>query len=119
MSDTDSDSDPFLQPNAPMYNVGDLVELPLMRDMQTKGIVVSIHLKSREDRIKYWFADEYNYLVSIDAFGGDYHWCDVEGIVKKLDLPIEYKLSMVSKFGDWWYDLHKSVYQNMLIEALN
>jgi hypothetical protein len=26
---------------------------------------------------------------------------------------------MVSKFGDWWYDLHKSVYQNMLIEALN
>lgn len=119
MSDTDSDSDPFLQPNPPMYNVGDLVELPMMRGMKTKGIVVSVHLKSIEQRRLYWFADEYNYLVSIDAFGGDYHWCNVEGIVKKLDLPIEYKLSMVSKFGDWWYGLHKSVYQNILIEAIN
>ena len=115
---SDSDSDPFSEPNPPMYNVGDVVQL-IMQSMQTKGIVVSIHLKPIEQRRRYWFADEYNYLVSIDAFGGDYHWCDYEGIVKKLDLPIEYKLSIVSNFGDWWYDLHKSVYQNMLIEALN
>ena len=115
---SDTDSDPFCDPNPPMYNVGDVVQLPIMQSMQTKGIVVSIHLKPIEQRRRYWFADEYNYLVSIDDYGGDYKWLDTDGMVK-LDLPIEYKLSIVSKFGDWWYSLHKSVYQNMLIEALN
>ena len=30
-----------------------------------------------------------------------------------------YKLHMISNFGEWWYPQHKSVYQKMLIEALN
>lgn len=100
------------------YNVGDLVQIKKQHGWNAKGIIVSIHLKPREERQIYWFAHEYNYLVSIDDFKGDYKWVDIDGMVK-LNLPIEYKLSTVSKFDDWWYGLHKSVYQNLLIEALN
>ena len=100
------------------YNVGDLVQIKRQHGWNAKGIIVSIHVIPREERQMYGFAHEYNYLVSIDHFKGDYKWVDINGMIK-LDLPIEYKLSTVSKFGDWWYSLHKSVYQNLLIEALN
>ena len=37
-------------------------------------------------------------------------------LLKKMDV-IE-KLIMVNKFGEWWYPLHKSVFQEIMIEAL-
>ena len=44
---------------------------------------------------------------------------DEDDIDGEINPPIEYKLHMISNFGEWWYPQHKSVYQKMLIEALN
>ncbi len=84
-----------------------------------KGVVVEKQLKPVHERQLYWFADEYNYLVSIPCFGGDYKWLHSDNIKKKLNIPIEEKLALVASFGDWWYEHHKSIYQSLLIEALN
>ena len=75
-------------------------------------------IQPREIRVTYWFADEYKYLVSVPEFGGDYKWLsndEIQGMFTKL--PIEYKLSLISKFGGWWYTLHKKIYFTLLFEA--
>ncbi len=103
----------------PEYAVGDFVKLEL-NDEDTTGVIVQKIIQPREIRVTYWFADEYKYLVSVPEFGGDYKWLnndEIQGMFTKL--PIEYKLSLISKFGGWWYSLHKKIYFTLLIEALH
>ena len=59
------------------------------------------------------------YYISIPEYGGDYLVLSHIGMnicEKKMD-AIE-KLIMVNKFGGWWYPLHKSVFQELMIETL-
>ena len=39
--------------------------------------------------------------------------------VLQRELPIEYKLCLVGKFGSWWTKRFKSIFQSYIIEALN
>ena len=98
-----------------MYAIGDFI----MIEDGDVGVIAIKQKKEKHIRQMYWFADEYNYLVSLPEYNGDYQWVSREEIVKKLELPIEYKISMISKFGDWWRVQHKQLYQQLIIELLN
>jgi hypothetical protein len=108
------------------YNVGDFVQVE--REISLKphtlnyykynGIIVKKLQKSIEERTIYWFKDDYNYLVSVPDFKGDYVWIADENVKGKLNLPMEYKLSMIGQFGDWWHTEHDSIYHCLLIEAI-
>ena len=59
------------------------------------------------------------YYVSIPEYKGDYLVLSHNGLnlfKKKMD-AVE-KLIMTAKFGCWWYPIHKSVFQEIMIEAL-
>jgi len=62
---------------------------------------------------------EATYYVSVPDFGGDYLVLTHNGLnlfQKKMD-AME-KLIMISEFRGWWYPLHKSVFQEIMIETL-
>lgn len=109
------------------YNIGDFVQVE--REVSLKphtlnyykytGIIVKKMLKPIEERTIYWFKNDYNYLISIPSYKGDYLWVADENVKGKINLPMEYKLSMIGKFGDWWYSEHNSIYQSLLVETIN
>lgn len=82
------------------------------------GVIVKKCLKDYVKRSIYWFADEYEYVVSIPEYGGDYIVMNDTSIIKPINLSIINKLYIISKFGDWWFKEYKSIYQELLIEAL-
>jgi hypothetical protein len=105
------------------YNIGDFVKFQrkislkpntynIYRDI---GIIVK---KGTTSDTCYINAKPIQYLISIERYGGDYVWVDAEGIENILSIPIEYKISLISKFGDWWYDQHKSIYQQLLVDII-
>tara|TARA_B100000900_G_C20246006_1_gene579922 strand:- start:217 stop:594 length:378 start_codon:yes stop_codon:yes gene_type:complete len=59
------------------------------------------------------------YYVSIPEYGGDYLVLSHDGLYlfKKKMNSIE-KLIMIAKFGYWWYPLHKTVFQEIIITSL-
>ena len=60
------------------------------------------------------------YLISIDEYNGDYIWCDViKHHVRNAVISSEEKLSILANFGDFFYDCHKLLYQETIIELLN
>ena len=58
-----------------------------------------------------------NILVSIVEYKGDYIWLSIVD-VKKAELKTEEKLSILAKFGDWFYEMHREFYQELIIDAL-
>ena len=66
------------------------------------------------------YDDTNKYLISIDEYNGDYIWCDViKHNVRKAVISSEEKLSILANFGDFFYDCHKLLYQEIIIELLN
>ena len=59
--------------------------------------------------------DEISYLVSIIEYGGDYTRIDYENADPINLEPLE-KLGILANFGDFFYNLHKELYQEILIE---
>ena len=109
------------------YNVGDVVRFE--RNISLKphtvntyyytGIIVRKRKKDAIAMTVYWFeAGEYDYMISIPEFGGDYVWTAHDEIYGLMNVPCEYKLHLISNFGSWWYCSHKSLYQSIIIEAL-
>ena len=91
------------------YNIGDFIEFERSHLSDTVGVIVNK-----------WGCDnnDMNYMVSIKQFKGDYACMTVEHIKGINDLSLEYNLSLLSSFGDWWYKFHKSIYQNILVCAI-
>jgi len=108
------------------FNIGEFVTVE--REISLKpnttntykhtGIIVKKYLKDYVERTEYWFADEYDYVVSIPEYGGDYIVMNPSCIIKPINLSIINKLYIISRFGDWWFKEYKSIYQELLIEAL-
>ena len=109
------------------YNIGEVVRLE--RNISLKpntidtyyytGIIVKKRKKDAIDMRFYWFhAGEYDYMISIPEFEGDYVWTAHDEIHGLINVPREYKLHLISKFGTWWYCSHKSLYQSIIIESL-
>tara|TARA_B100000513_G_scaffold175946_1_gene92706 strand:+ start:149 stop:481 length:333 start_codon:yes stop_codon:yes gene_type:complete len=104
------------------YFPGDFIAFD--RDWESKysdkvGIVVKKILRSELDRRVYWFKHDYEYLVSLKQYNGDYGVVTYQDILGEKDLPREYKLSYIASFDNWWYHSFKSLYQSLLIEILN
>ena len=85
------------------YNIGDFITI----NSSCKPAVII----SKNDVIS-------SFLVSIQEYAGDYKWIYLNEIIKKEDLKSEEKLSLVASFGDWYYDQHKLLYQELIIENL-
>jgi len=90
------------------YNIGDFIEFERSHLSDTVGVIVN----------KWDSLDKWNYLVSIKQFNGDYACMTIEHIKGIKNVSIEYKLSLLSSFGDWWYNHHKSIFQDLLVSAI-
>tara|TARA_B100001173_G_scaffold146446_1_gene127064 strand:+ start:593 stop:874 length:282 start_codon:yes stop_codon:yes gene_type:complete len=90
------------------YNIGDFIEFERSHLSDTVGVIVN----------KWDSLDKWNYLVSIKQFNGDYACMTIQNIKGIKNLSVEYKLSLLSSFDDWWYIHHKSIYQNILVCAI-
>tara|TARA_X000000950_G_C13655422_1_gene553552 strand:+ start:128 stop:397 length:270 start_codon:yes stop_codon:yes gene_type:complete len=59
-----------------------------------------------------------DFLISIKEYNGDYKWVNLHVIIKLADLKSEEKLSILANFGSWFYQQHKLLYQELIIENL-
>ena len=85
-----------------MYkNIGDFV---LIKESKKPGLIVS----KVEDRL----------LISIDEYNGDYIFVE-DNKAKYIDIEPQEKLSILANFGEWFYNQHKELYQEILIENIN
>ena len=80
--------------------IGDFV---LIAESKKPGIII----KKVEDRL----------LVSIDEYTGDYIFVE-NNKAEYIDIKPEEKLSILANFGVWFYDEHKELYQEILIEII-
>lgn len=58
------------------------------------------------------------YLIAIHEYNGDYIYIPTENIDPVILEPEE-KLSIIGNFGSWFYDQHKEIYQELIIEILH
>lgn len=58
-------------------------------------------------------------LVTIHEFNGDYKMIEDSEIIKIITLSLEEKLCILSRYGDWFYDEHKNIFQELIIECIN
>ena len=85
------------------YNVGDFI---LTYKSDKPAIIISKNEKTP------------SFLISISEYGGDYMWIFLNEIIKKPDLDSAEKLSCIAGFGEWFYDQHKLLYQELIIENI-
>ena len=81
-------------------NIGDFV---LIKESKKPGLIVS----KVEDRL----------LISIDEYNGDYIFVDYENAEYISILPEE-QLSILANFGEWFYEQHKELYQEIIIKNI-
>ena len=86
------------------YNVGDFI---ITYKSWKPALIIA-----KENRDIPWF------LVSIDEYNGDYMWVNTTNIIELADLKSEEKLSILANFGSWFYEQHKELYQELIIENL-
>jgi hypothetical protein len=58
-----------------------------------------------------------NYLITIHEYNGDYKFAR-NNEINKIDLSIYEKLSVLANYGNWFYECHKNLYQELIIESL-
>ena len=59
------------------------------------------------------------YYISVPDFNGDYLVLSHIGMnIQEKKMDIIEKLIMVNTFGEWWYPLHKNIFQEIMIETL-
>ena len=58
------------------------------------------------------------FLICINEYHGDYLWVSKNNIYMIADITSEEKLSILSNFGLWFYEQHKLIYQELIIECL-
>ena len=56
-------------------------------------------------------------LISISEYNGDYKFCSINNITKA-DITIEEELSIFANFGNFFYDQHKLLYQEKIINCI-
>ena len=63
------------------------------------------------------YIDNNNYLISIHEYNGDYKFA-TNNEINKINLSIYEKLSVLANYGSWFYECHKNLYQEIIIESL-
>lgn len=67
----------------------------------------SLIIKEEEERI----------LITIDEYNGDYMWIK-KYEADKIILNPEQELSLVLNYGDWFYNMHENIMQDIIIKNL-
>lgn len=67
----------------------------------------SLIIKEEEERI----------LITIDEYTGDYMWIK-KYKADKIILKPEEELSLVLNYGDWFYNMHENIIQEIIIKNL-
>ena len=57
------------------------------------------------------------YLVTIDEFNGDYKWI-YKDICDLVNLSPDEELSILSNYGEWFYNQHKDIFQEIILKNL-
>lgn len=105
-------------------NIGDVVEFNLdvldknMPNLAFEAGYPRYTIRIKETGIVVHKGNSEYFLISIKRYGGDYV-SRKKNYIKKKDIPVEYKLSLISSFYPWWFQEYKSIYQEILIEAIN
>ena len=60
---------------------------------------------------------ELQYLITIDEFNGDYLWVD-KYICDLVNLSPDEELSILSNYGQWFYNEHKDIFQELILKNL-
>jgi hypothetical protein len=81
-------------------NIGEFV---LIKESKKPGLIVS----KVEDRL----------LISIDEYNGDYIFVDYDN-AKYINMLPEEQLSILANFGEWFYEQHKELYQEIIINNI-
>lgn len=81
-------------------NIGEFV---LIAESKKPGLIVS----KVEDRL----------LISIDEYNGDYIFADYDN-AKYINMLPEEQLSILANFGEWFYEQHKELYQEIIIKNI-
>lgn len=83
-------------------------------NLNSGDFIVSKHSKFPSLIIK---KEENNYLISINEYDGDYKYiCKDEAF--KINLKPCEELSILSNFGNWFYQSHSNIYQEIIIKNL-
>ena len=85
------------------YNIGDFIST---NESSKPALIIN---KENQDS---------RFLISIDEYNGDYMWISSNLINGQANLNSEEKLSILANFGSWFYDQHKLLYQELIIENL-
>ncbi len=62
---------------------------------------------------------EIGYLITIHEYNGDYKIIDYNDTIQYIILSVYEKLCIISRYGNWFYDQHKNIYQELIIEGIN
>ena len=81
-------------------NIGEFV---LIAESKKSGLIVS----KVEDRL----------LISIHEYNGDYIFVDYDN-AEYINMLPEEELSILANFGEWFYDQHKELYQEIIIKNI-
>ena len=81
-------------------NIGDFV---LISESKKPGLIVS----KVEERL----------LISIDEYNGDYIFVDYDN-TEYINMLPEEQLSILANFGEWFYEQHKELYQEIIIKNI-
>jgi hypothetical protein len=81
-------------------NIGEFV---LIAESKKPGLIVS----KVEDRL----------LISIDEYNGDYIFVDYDN-TEYINMLPEEQLSILANFGEWFYEYHKELYQEIIIKNI-
>lgn len=81
-------------------NIGEFV---LIAESKKPGLIVS----KVEDRL----------LISIDEYNGDYIFVDYDN-TEYINMLPEEQLSILANFGEWFYEQHKELYQEIIIKNI-
>jgi len=92
------------------YNIGDFVKFDRSHLTDKEGLIVKKYIG---------FDGEYTYMISIKQFFGDYSCMKFSDIISSKEVPLEYKLSYILSFNDWWFKYHKNIFQYLLIQTIN
>lgn len=57
------------------------------------------------------------YLITIDEFGGDYMWVN-KSDCSLTNISPEEELSILSNYGEWFYDQHQDIFQEIILKNL-
>ena len=96
------------------YNIGDFIKFQRSHLEDTEGVIINI----QHEKEHFWCGNLL-YFVSLKQFRGDYCVLTDENIDGLSNINCEEKLSLLGSFDDWWFNHHKSIFQSLIIEALN